>query len=315
MQPSVSSTASRAAAVLLATAALLLAGLQAPAGAAVTEGTPPCFDPAAHGLAPASGAARGGDGLDHRPITAADQQRIAARTARLLAQQRAGGRQQRIRVPVRVHVMAAKNGAGNVSKRAIERQVAVMNRHFAGAESDVAAQTKVRFVLKGVDRFRNTRWHHDEQTRKYRKATRIGGARTLNIWLVDFGYLGIATFPWDYRARPHVDGVRVQFTSLPGGSQTNYDEGKTATHEVGHWLGLLHTFQGSCSETNDEVSDTPAQLDATSGCPPDDTDTCPLRAGVDPIHNYMDYSYDSCMDQFTPGQKRRMRQMWRAYRG
>lgn len=319
MQLSSSYAASRAAAVLLASATLVLAGLQAPAGAAVTAsttvGADPCFDPSAHGLAHGSAAARGGEGLDHRPITAAEQARIEARTEALLAGTRAAGQEKRIRVPVRVHVMAARNGAGNVPKRRIVRQVRVMNQHFAGAESSEAAATRVRFVLKGVDRYRNDRWHRDEQTKKYRKATRKGGARTLNMWLVDFEYLGIATFPWDYQARPGVDGVRVKYTSLPGGSQANYDQGKTATHEVGHWLGLFHTFQGSCSRTNDGVADTPAQLGSTAGCPPDTTDTCPLRAGVDPIHNYMDYSYDACMDQFTPGQKKRMRQMWRAYRG
>ncbi len=262
-----SSSSTRAAAVALAATALVFSGLQTPAGAAVVAGTDPCFDPAAHGLAPASAAARGREGDDHRQVTVGDQQRIEARTERLLAEQRDGGLQKKIRVPVRVHVMAARDGTGNVSKRVIERQVAAMNEQFAGTESDVAARTKVRFVLKGVDRFSNTRWHRDWETKKYRKATRIGGSKTLNIWLVGFDYLGIATFPWDYTRRPGVDGIRVDFRSLPGGSQDNYDEGKTATHEVGHWLGLFHTFQGGCSDSNDEVHDTPAQLDSTSGCP------------------------------------------------
>jgi hypothetical protein len=316
MQLSVwSSTASRAAAVLLSATVLVIAGLQAPAGAVVPEGADPCFDPAAHGLAPGSAGARGGHGDDHRPVSVAEQRRIEARTAQLLAAQRGDGRQKRIRVPVQVHVMAARSGAGNVARARIERQVRVMNQHFAGAESDVAAATRFRFVLKGVDRYSNSRWHRDEQTKKYRQRTRVGGPKTLNIWLVDFAYLGIATFPWDYAARPGVDGIRVQYTSLPGGSEANYDQGKTATHEAGHWLGLFHTFQGGCSATNDGVADTPAQLGSTQGCPTNEPDTCPAREGLDPIHNYMDYSYDTCMDQFTPGQKKRMRQMWRAYRG
>jgi hypothetical protein len=310
-----SSTASRAAAVLLSTSALVVGGLQAPAGAVVPEGIDPCADPAAHGPAEASGAARGGHGVDHRPVSAAEQRLVAARTERLLAAQRGEGEQKRIRVPVRVHVMAARNGDGNVARARIERQVKVMNQHFAGTESDVAATTGFRFVLKGVDRYSNSRWHRDEQTKKYRQRTRIGGAKTLNLWIVDFAYLGIATFPWDYSSSPGVDGVRVQHTTLPGGSEADYDQGKTATHEVGHWLGLFHTFQGSCSDLNDQVADTPAQEGPTGGCPVNDPDTCPAREGLDPIHNYMDYSYDTCMDQFTPGQKTRMRQMWRAYRG
>ena len=318
MQLSVwSSTASRAAAVLLSSTVLVLAGLQAPAGAVVPEGADPCFDPAAHGLAPGSAGARGGHGDDHRPVSVAEQRRIEARTAQLLAAQRGDGRQKRIRVPVQVHVMAARNGAGNVSRTRIERQVRVMNQHFAGAESDVAAATRFRFVLKGVDRYSNSRWHRDEQTKKYRQRTRVGGPKTLNVWFVGFAdsRLGQATFPWDLGSSPGVDGVRVDFRTLPGGTYDDYNDGKTLSHEVGHWLGLWHTFQGGCGPLGDEVDDTPAQFlyDENDGCP-EGADTCESK-GLDPIHNYMGYSFDTCMDQFTPGQKTRMRQMWRAYRG
>ncbi len=132
------------------------------------------------------------------------------------------------------------------------------------------------------------------------------------MWLVDFKYLGIATFPWDYARNASVDGIRVHYGSLPGGDIANYNLGETATHEAGHWFGLYHTFQGGCTATNDEVADTPAQAGPTSGCP-EGADTCPLP-GTDPIHNYMDYSYDSCYTQFTAGQTARMQQMFSAYR-
>ena len=136
----------------------------------------------------------------------------------------------------------------------------MLNNDFAGGESSAAANTGFTFTLAGTDRFYNDTWHRDGSSTKYRKQTRKGGANALNIWLVDFDYLGIATFPWDYASNPGIDGIRVQYSSLPGGSATNYNLGKTATHEAGHWFGLYHTFQGGCTTTNDEVERHPGPV-------------------------------------------------------
>ena len=186
----------------------------------------------------------------------------------------------------------------------------MLNTTFAGQEG--GSNTGFTFTLAGVDRYFNNSWHQDKQSTKYRAQTRLGGANALNVWLVDFKYLGIATFPWDYGRNGSIDGIRVHYGSLPGGDIANYNLGETATHEAGHWFGLYHTFQGGCTATNDEVADTPAQAGPTNGCP-EGADTCPLP-GTDPIHNYMDYSYDSCYTQFTAGQTTRMQQMFSAYR-
>jgi hypothetical protein len=269
-----------------------------------------CVDPADSGAA-ARGA--GGRGADHRDISRSEQRAIEARTERILDQTASGGFQAAAAgIPVYVHVMAGSNGSGNVTDSQIAQQIAVLNTTYGGGESSQAANTGFTFTLAGTDRFYNNTWHRDGSSTKYRSQTRKGGANALNIWLVDFSYLGIATFPWDYSRNPGIDGIRVQYSSLPGGSATNYNLGETATHEAGHWLGLYHTFQGGCTATNDEVSDTPAQSSPTNGCPTG-RDSCSLP-GLDPIHNYMDYSYDSCYNQFTSGQSTRMSQMFAAYR-
>jgi hypothetical protein len=276
-----------------------------------------CLDP--HELGAGTGgaaAARGGRaGADHRELSAKEQAAIEKRTKEILANKRkqpgaapAAG----AGVPVYVHVMADANGVGDVTDAQITQQIAELNQDYAGGESSAASNTGFTFSLAGVNRYFNSTWHKDRQSTTYRAQTRQGGANALNIWLVDFSYLGIATFPWDYSKNPGIDGIRVNYTSLPGGSATNFNQGKTASHEAGHWFGLYHTFQGGCTTTNDEVSDTSAQASPTSGCPTG-RDSCSLP-GLDPIHNYMDYSYDPCYDQFTSGQTARMQQMFSAYR-
>ncbi|GAB2808256.1 zinc metalloprotease [Lentzea nigeriaca] len=215
------------------------------------------------------------------------------------------------------HAVSTTSGTGKMTDATIAKQIKVLNDGFAGAESSVAAKTGFTFVLQQTKRYTNDKWFNkgaDDAAieREMKTQTRVGTAATLNVWSVDIDGLGFATFPNWYAGEPKLDGVVIDYSSVPGGSATNFNLGKTLTHETGHWMGLWHTFQGECTKKNDEVADTPAQSGPTSGCP-EGQDTCPA-SGVDPIHNYMDYSYDSCYNQFTPGQNTRMQNAWTAYR-
>ncbi|KAG8805271.1 hypothetical protein FRC18_006763 [Serendipita sp. 400] len=191
-----------------------------------------------------------------------------------------------------------------------------MNKHYTGSTFN--------FVLDKIDRTTNSNWFRSATSGSplqtaMKKALHTGDAKVLNVYTVGFkgsGLLGYATWPWDYSKNPVDDGVVILYSSIPGGSTANFNEGKTLTHEVGHWLGVYHVFddlQRSCDDT-DYVSDTPAQKTPTNGCPTS-KDSCPTKPGLDSIHNYMDYSYDPCMNAFTPGQIDRMKKQSFTYRG
>ncbi len=301
-------TRPRGLAVLLAGTALVFS----PLGGQATAKLP--ADQAADCFVPAGASAKGGPGPDTREVSVAEQKAIEARTAQLLKAKAARGiavpkgALAAADVPVYFHVMRDAAGNGDVTNAQIADQIDVLNKTFAGQESSAAAQTGFTFTLAGTFRYNNNNWHKDKQSSTYRKQTRKGGANALNIWLVDFAYLGIATFPWDYSRSPGVDGIRVHYDSLPGGGIANYNLGETATHEAGPWFGLYHTFQGGCTDTNDSVADTPAQSSSTNGCP-EGRDSCSLPC-LDTIHNSLYYSYDFCYNQFTAGQSRRFRSMW-----
>jgi hypothetical protein len=222
-----------------------------------------------------------------------------------------------IAIPVHVHVI--NNGAGlengDVPDSQITAQIDVLNRAHS------SAGTPFRFALASTDRTTNAGWYTvapgTPEESEMKTALRTGGANELNLYFANLGggLLGWATFPSDYQGAPNMDGVVILFSSTPGGTSAPYNLGHTATHEIGHWLGLFHTFQGGCTADNDQVADTPAERTPAAGCPAQrDTCTGPSFPGMDPVHNYMDYSDDSCMTDFTPGQVTRTTDAWHTYR-
>ena len=222
-------------------------------------------------------------------------------------------------VPVYFHVVT--DGAiGSLTDAQIADQMQVLNLTFAGFEG--GANTGFSFDLAGVTRTNNTDWFYagpggtDEHSMK--RELHEGGTDALNLYSTTAGsYLGWSYLP-DIVTKPgqaYLDGIVVDWESMPGTSTTyagRYDEGKTATHEAGHWFDLEHTFYGGCNAKGDFVDDTPPEKVPTSGCP-EGKDTC-SEPGLDPIHNYMDYSYDGCYTQFTPGQAQRMKDAWLYFR-
>jgi hypothetical protein len=227
-----------------------------------------------------------------------------------------------IEVPTVVHVIATSRARedGWLSDAEVEEQMDVLNASFAGTTGPGAAATPFTFDLVRTTRTINAAWYDmlpgSAAERQAKQALRQGGDETLNVYLSGLGggLLGYAYFPQQGgKSKPWQDGVVVLNESIPGGAVTNYDGGDTLPHEVGHWLGLYHTFQGGCSTANDRVSDTPAEAVPTTGCP-DGKDTCLKDPGLDPVENLMDYSYDRCMYAFTRGQAARMDAVWKAWR-
>jgi len=297
-----------------ASPSLALAGSAHKAGAAEEA----CYEPAdAHTSAKAR---PGVKRTDPNHLTAAEVDlRERAMTAALRA------RDQRrvpnvsalatVTVPVVAHVIMENTtrAGGNIPDSMVRSQIDVLNRAYAGGTGGAA--TAFAFSLTKINRVTRPAWTPivaESSAEVQMKSTlREGDMGTLNLYISDLvDYLGWGTFPQS--TFDSYDGVVLLNESLPGGTATPYNLGDTGTHEVGHWLNLYHTFQGGCGATGDRVSDTPAERSAAFGCPTG-RNTCPAT-GADPITNFMDYTDDSCMFQFTAGQASRMLAAWNAFR-
>jgi hypothetical protein len=224
-----------------------------------------------------------------------------------------------VSITVNFHIIRDDSGNGDVSDSRLNSQLTTLNAAYSGKG--------FTFVRGTTSRINKSAWYNmtsgttaERDMKYYYTAQSANDAKyVLNFYTSKLGggLLGWATFPWDLAANPRMDGVVILNSSINGGSATPYNLGDTAVHEIGHWLGLYHTFQGSCGTGNnttsgDRVSDTWAEYSAASGCPTG-RDSCSY-AGSDPIDNFMDYSTDACMYKFTTGQANRMVSMAASYR-
>jgi Pregnancy-associated plasma protein-A len=231
-----------------------------------------------------------------------------------------GGPGFRATIPVYFHVVTAGT-VGAVTQKDIDTQIMIMNRAAAGFYGGV--DTGFKFALAGVTRTDNAEWFFagpgSPAERGMKQALTQGAPQALNYYSTTAGdYLGWTYLPGLTPSRLYLDGIVVDWESMYGTSTTyegQYDLGFTAVHEWGHWANLEHTFYGGCNANGDYIADTPAQKIPTSGCPPDRTnDTCERDPGYDPIHNFMDYSYDQCYYEFTPGQALRAQDSYLYFR-
>lgn len=232
-----------------------------------------------------------------------------------------------INIPVVFHVVY-KNTTENISEAQIMSQLAILNEDFRRQNIDiintptdfssVAADTEINFCLaqrtpendttNGITRTETTVNSFSLLDNKIFYDS-LGGKNIwnnehyLNIYICDISsVLGFAAFP---SSNDDIDGVVIDFENFgnTGTATAPYHKGRTCTHEVGHWLNLIHVW-GNMNCGDDFVSDTPEQANANYGCPAHPSPTC-SNSG-DMFQNYMDYTNDACMNMFTIGQKNRM---------
>ncbi|KAL3816948.1 hypothetical protein ACHAXA_001776 [Cyclostephanos tholiformis] len=223
----------------------------------------------------------------------------------------------------------------------INRSIRALNLGFAGLPNpefiphmtrsydrydatDVDA--RIRFCLAGTTATNRSSWYtagpYSGEVSDMHVALRVGGSETLNVYVSSPGDGSILGYSYYPQISDFVDdGVTILNAAMPGGPLGTYSEGDTLVHEVGHWLDLVHTHDNGCDGDGDYMSPSANEETPSFGCPvyksecPSglDTEGLPMRE-LNPIHNFMSYTNDDCMDQFTPGQIVRIQQAWETYR-
>ena len=222
-------------------------------------------------------------------------------------------------IPVVVNVLY-RTTAENISDAQIQSQIDVLNEDFAATNADYnltatynsvkSGDTKIRYVLDQVVRKQTnkTSWSTNDAMKKNNRGgiSPTSPTTKLNLWVCNLGggILGYAQFPGGSSA---TDGVVCDNNAFGrvGTAAAPFNKGRTATHEIGHWLNLRHIW-GDATCGNDQVGDTPLHNTANYGCPAAGHKSTCTGAPVEMTMNYMDYTDDACMYMFSAGQKTRM---------
>jgi hypothetical protein len=229
-------------------------------------------------------------------------------------------------IPVVVHIIMSSSGQGAISNKLVYSQIDVLNEDYMaipGTPGEPGTDIRIQFklaTLDGITRTINDTWFNDGGS--YWETLARDPVHYLNIYTNSAGgYLGYVPFlPQTGSPGSAADRVVILWSAFGRDAPIGppYDQGRTATHEIGHYLGLYHTFEGGCASgsppdcytSGDRICDTDSESSPTFGCPIGRT-TC---SSLDPVHNYMDYSDDICMNQFTWEQALRVRCTLENYR-
>lgn len=232
-----------------------------------------------------------------------------------------------IEVPVAFHIITNQKGDGLFPnmESIIHNQFLVIN--------EVYNKFNISFKLLSIDTTVNDSWFYNasyyrnkEDLVEMTSLLSINPSEVMNVFCLNPGVLGEAPYPWYSSLKTSMDYVIINFNTLPGSPNIYkeiFNQGETLVHEVGHFLGLIHTFEGgadNCKSPNNDgcsigdlVDDTPSQkICLDTGCI-ETSDSCP-QPGYDPVKNYMGYNPDSCMSEMTPGQGERLIQCILKYR-